>query len=234
MTTTPPPAHGTPEAPLLTTRGHAEFDVEPELASIGVTVTARGRDRRTTLDDLTRRNTDALDLIKSYGQAVTRVSTGTLTLTPELSEHGRGERVRAYLGHVHLSAELTDFTALGELTTRLADLELTRVEGPWWSLRLASPVHTKARQRAVADALQRAREYAESLGTTIAALIELADTGSEAGAPGRAPYGRSARTAFPGGPAAPAGPAAPLDLEPPRLRVSAQVSAQFTMRPPRL
>lgn len=195
MTTAPTPAHGTPDAPLLTTRGHAELDAEPELARISVTVTARGRDRRTTLDDLTRRNTTALDLIKSYDQAVTHVSTGTLTLTPELSEHGRGERVRAYLGHVHLSAELTDFTALGELTTRLADQELTRVDGPWWSLRPGSPIHTQARQRAVADALQRAREYAESLGTTIAALIELTDTGTEPGRPAHAAYGRAARRA---------------------------------------
>ncbi|MFJ9756229.1 SIMPL domain-containing protein [Streptomyces sp. NPDC101149] len=73
--------------------------------------------------------------------------------------------MHAYHGHVHLSAELNDFTALGELTTRLADLELTRVDGPWRALRPDSPTHRAARQQAVREAVQRAREYAETLGT---------------------------------------------------------------------
>ncbi|MFF7975424.1 SIMPL domain-containing protein [Streptomyces sp. NPDC007905] len=231
MTSPPTTPYGTPDAPLLVVRGEAEFDVEPEVARISVTVGARGRDRRSTLDDLTRRNAAALDLVKSYGEAVEHVSTGAVSLTPELSDRGRGERVRSYHGRVLLGAELTDFTVLGELTTRLADLELTRVDGPWWSLRPASPVYAEARRRAVAEALQRAREYAEALGTSIAALIELADTGAERTHPTRAPFERGGRRVAM---AAADQPAEPLDLEPPRLRVSAHISAQFTMRPPRI
>jgi len=229
-----PPAtspHGTPEAPLLTVHGEAEIDTEPEIARISVTITARGRDRRTTLDDLTRRNTTALDLVKSYADAVEHLTTGTITLTPELTPHGRGERVRSHHGRIHLTAELSDFTTLAELTTRLADLELTQVDGPWWSLRPDSPAPAQARRQAVHEALRRAREYADALGTTIAALVELADTGADHTHPGRAPFERGGRrTAL----AHPDEPAQPLDLEPPRLRVSAQVSAQFTMRPPQI
>ncbi|MFF9176281.1 SIMPL domain-containing protein [Streptomyces sp. NPDC014793] len=229
MTPPPAPPHGTPDAPLLTVRGEAEIDTEPEIARIGVTLTARGRDRRTTLDDLTRRNTAALDLIKSYGDAVEHLTTGAVSLAPELTPHGRGERVRSHHGRVHLTAELTDFTALAELTTRLADLELTRIDGPWWSLRPDSPVPARARRQAVHEALRRAREYADALGTTLAALVELADTGADHTRPGRTPFERGGhRTAL----AHPDEPAPPLDLEPPLLRIGAQVSAQFTMRPP--
>ncbi|MFG2261563.1 SIMPL domain-containing protein [Streptomyces sp. NPDC048720] len=210
-----PPAtspHGTPDAPLLTVRGEAEIDAEPEIARIGVTVTARGRDRRTTLDDLARRNTAALDLVKSYGDAVEHVTTGNISITPELTPHGRGERVRGHHGRVHLTAELTDF-------------------GPWWSLRPDSPVPAQARRQAVHEALRRAREYADALGTTVAALVELTDTGDDHTRPGRTPLERGARrTAL----AQPEEPPRPLDLEPPRLRVGAQISAQFTMRPPRV
>ncbi|WP_333742033.1 SIMPL domain-containing protein, partial [Streptomyces sp. IBSBF 2806] len=123
-----------PHAPLLTVHGQAELEVDPEIARLAVTLTARGRDRRTTLDDLTHRNTTALTLIKSYGQAVADLSTGALSITPELGERSRGERVRTYHGTLRLTADLTDFTALGELTTRLADLDLTTVDGPWWTL----------------------------------------------------------------------------------------------------
>ncbi|MDX2880144.1 SIMPL domain-containing protein [Streptomyces ipomoeae] len=175
--------YGTPEAPRIAVRGEARLEVDPEIARIGITVLARGKDRRTALDDLTRRNTTVLDLIKTYGEAVERLETGAFSITPQLKEKSRGERIQAYHGRVHITAELTDFTALGELTTRLADLDLTRVDGPWWALRPNSPAYKRARQQAVREAVQRAREYAEALDTTLAALVELADIGAEAPQP---------------------------------------------------
>ncbi|MFJ3301674.1 SIMPL domain-containing protein [Streptomyces sp. NPDC086549] len=223
--------YGTADAPRIAVRGEAHLEVDPEIARIGVTVNARGRDRRSALDDLTRRNAAVLDLVKSYGEAAERLETGFFSITPELSSHGRGERVRTYHGRVHIGVELSDFTALGELTTRLADLELTRVDGPWWALRPDSPVHREVRQQAVREAVQRAREYAEALGTSLAALVELADIGAESAETyGARPGGRARSMAF----AAATEEAAPLDLEPQRQHVYAQVNARFTMAPPRL
>ncbi|WP_200309355.1 SIMPL domain-containing protein [Streptomyces adelaidensis] len=230
---TPPTAvpYGTPDAPRIAVRGEAHLEVDPETARIRVTVLARGKDRRTALDDLTRRNTTVLDLIKTYGEAVERLETGALSITPELKEKARNERIHAYHGRVHITAELTDFTALGELTTRLADLDLTRIDGPWWTLRPTSPAHRQARQQAVREAVQRAREYADALGTTLAALVELADIGAETPQPLRpaAPGARMRSMA-----AAADDTPAPLDLEPQRQRVHAQVNARFTMAPPQL
>ncbi|MER5829553.1 SIMPL domain-containing protein [Streptomyces sp. NPDC002130] len=224
--------YGTPEAPRIAVRGEARLEVDPEIARIGITVAARGRDRRSALDDLTRRNAGVLDLVKSYGDAVERLETGAFSITPELTKHGRGERVRTYHGSVRVTAELTDFTSLGELTTRLADLELTRVDGPWWTLRPDSPAHREARKKAVHEAVQRAREYADALGTTLSALVELADIGAESAPPAYPPApGRMRSAAFAG--AAEDTPA-PLDLEPQRQRVHAQINARFTMVPPRL
>ncbi|MGX4692788.1 SIMPL domain-containing protein [Streptomyces sp. JNUCC 63] len=225
--------HGTPDAPRIAVRGEAHLEVDPEIARIGITVTARGKDRRSALDDLTRRNAGVIDLVKSYGQAVERLETGAFSITPELTRHGRGERVRTYHGTVHLTAELSDFTALGELTTRLADLELTRVDGPWWALRPDSPAHRQARQQAVREAVQRAREYAEALGTTLAALVEIADIGAENARPmPQAPGSMRTRAAY--GAPVPQDEAAPLDLEPERQHVYAQLNARFTMAPPKL
>ncbi|MGW7265860.1 SIMPL domain-containing protein [Streptomyces sp. NPDC054842] len=231
MTPTPDTPHhsgATPQAPHLTVRGEAHLEAQPELARIGITLTARGTDRHTTLTDLTHRNTTTLDLVKTYGDAVEHLETGTLTLTPELTRHGRGERIRAHHGHLHLTAELNDFTALGELTTRLADLDLTRIDGPWWTLRPTSPTHRQARQQAVHDALQRAREYAEALGTTLTALLDLTDTEPQP----THPLGRAMRTMTYGTENTEEPP--PLDLEPQRQHLYAQVTARFTMAPPNM
>lgn len=235
VTTDAPPTaapYGTPETPRVAVRGEARLEFDPEIARIGVAVSARGTDRRTALDDLTHRNTAVLDLIKSYGDAVEKLETGAFSITPELTRHGRAERIRAYHGRVHITAELSDFTALGELTTRLADLELTRVDGPWWALRPDSPAHGEARRQAVLEAVQRAREYAEALGARLAALVELADLGAEnAVGYGVPPAPGGMRMAAYG--AADSAEMAPaLDLEPQRQTVYAQVNARFTMTPP--
>ncbi|MER5474748.1 SIMPL domain-containing protein [Streptomyces sp. NPDC002935] len=231
-----PPAvpYGTPDTPRIAVRGEAHLEVDPEIARIGISVNARGKDRREALADLTRRNTHALDLVKSYGDAVERLETSTFTISPELGRHGRGERVRTYHGHVHITAELTDFTALGELATALADLDQTSVDGPWWALRTDSPAHRTARQQAVREAVQRAREYAEALDTTLIALVELADIGAEETHPYAltAQSTRTRRSAYGGGPTE--DEPAPLDLEPQRQHVHAQVNARFTMAPPQL
>ncbi|MFJ6567146.1 SIMPL domain-containing protein [Streptomyces sp. NPDC091292] len=230
----PPVPYGTPDAPRIAVRGQAHLDVDPEIARIAITVTARGTDRREALTDLTRRNTTVLDLVKTYGDAVEKLETGAFSISPQLTKHGRGERIRAYHGRVHLTAELTDFTALGELTTRLADLDLTHVDGPWWDLRPDSPAHRQARRTAVQEAVQRAREYADALGTTLAALVELADIGAENTNPYPAMEmaGGGMRMAAYAGSAT--DEAAPLDLEPQRQHVYAEVNARFTMAPPHL
>ncbi|WP_030772030.1 SIMPL domain-containing protein [Streptomyces sp. NRRL F-2664] len=223
--------YGTPDVPRVAVRGEARLEVDPEIARIGITVSARGTDRRTALEDLTRRNNAVIDLIKSHGDTVEKLETGTLSITPELTRHGRAERVRAYHGRVHITAEISDFTTLGELTTRLADLDLTQVDGPWWALRPTSPAHGEARRQAVLEAVQRAREYAEALGARLAALVELADLGADDATPYAAPGAGMRTMAF--STTEDAGPP-PLDLEPQRQTVHAQVNARFTMTPPQL
>ncbi|MBL1115608.1 SIMPL domain-containing protein [Streptomyces sp. 110] len=228
-----PVPYGTPEIPRVAVRGEATLEVDPEIARLTITVSARGADRRAALEDLTRRNNQVLELVKSYGEAVEKLETGAFSVAPEINPKSRHERVRAYHGRVHLTATLTDFTALGELTTRLADLELTRVDGPWWGLRPDSPAYGRARQRAVRAAVRRAREYAGALDARLVALIELADLEAEEGpfqpVAVAAPRARSGY----GGPGDRDAVAA-LDLEPQRQTVYAHVNARFTMTPPEL
>ncbi|MET9658657.1 SIMPL domain-containing protein [Streptomyces sp. NPDC006510] len=233
MTSTPP-SYGTPEHPRVAVRGDARLEVDPEIARVGITVTARGKDRRNALEDLTRRNNHVLELARSYGQAIEKLETGAFSITPELTPQSRNEKVRAYHGRVHITAVLNDFTALGEFTTRIADLEMTRVNGPWWGLRPGSPAHADARRQAVREAVQRAREYADALGAQLTALVELADLGAENTAP-PAPAAPGAMRGAAFGAAAPgSAPAPALDLEPQRQTVYAQVNARFIMSPPKL
>ncbi|MFF2776207.1 SIMPL domain-containing protein [Streptomyces sp. NPDC058052] len=223
--------HPTPAAPQVTVRGEGRLEVEPELARFWLTVSARGGDRSAVLADLTRRNTEVLGLLRARGTAVGKVETGGFSIAPEPSRRGRGEQVRAYRGRVRIGVELTDLTVLGELVPELADREQTEVDGPWWELRPDSEAYAQARRLAVAEAVRRARAYAEALGTSLGSLLELSDAGLPE--PGMPRGGGFAPMAV-GYAAEEAGGAPVLDLEPQRRTVTAEVVARFTMLPPAL
>ncbi|MFG2058223.1 SIMPL domain-containing protein [Micromonospora sp. NPDC048930] len=210
------------DAPVVAVRGEAYREVTPELARFTVTATARDRDRETTLARLAERAAAVRVLLDGAEPAVTRRETGQLRVWPETRRSG--ERVVAYHGSVSTTVTVDNFTTLGELMLRLADQEQVEVAGPWWSLRPESPAYREARHAAIADALARAREYAEALGARVTALLELADTGPSAAPP------MVARAAFAKG--GPGGAPPELELDPQPQPVQAAVEARFTISEP--
>jgi uncharacterized protein YggE len=212
------------DAPVVAVRGEAYREVAPELARFSVTATARDRDREATLTRLAERAAAVRVLLDSAGPAIDRREAGELRVWPETKRSG--ERVVAYHGSVTTTVTVTDFTALGELMLRLADQDQVEVSGPWWSLRPDSPAYREARRAAIADALARAREYAEALGARVTALLELSDTGTAA----QPMFARSAEFGRAGGGAGGAAPE--LELDPRPQSVQAAVEARFTISEP--
>ncbi|MBF9133914.1 SIMPL domain-containing protein [Plantactinospora sp. S1510] len=211
--------------PTVVVRGEAVREVPPEIARFAVTVSARDKSRPAALARLAERSDAVRALIDGYGDAIDRRETGQLWIRPELKRSG--ERVSAYAGSATTTVTVTDFGVLGELMLRLADQDQTTVAGPWWELRPGSPVHREARRAAVAEAIARAREYADALGAEVTALLQLADSGA-ADRPMM-----MTRAAF--GMAANAGGGVPeLDLDPQLQTVQATVEARFVITPPRL
>lgn len=224
----------TDQLPVISVRGEAYLEADPEIAVISVRVQARDRDRRAVLDRLVSRNRQVLDLVREYGDAVEKVESGPASAHPEFKPKGDKERVAGYAGQASAQVTVRDLSVLGELVARLAELELVTVAGPWWSLRPDSPVYREARVAAAKDATRRAEEYAAAFGGRLGELIEAADVGllnsqgwrSQAGPP--APRAMMA-AAMRGGPV---DEPPSLDLEPARQTVTAQVDARFAMRPP--
>ena len=221
----------TDQQPVISVRGEAWLEADPEIAVINVQVQARDRDRRAVLDRLVSRNRQVLDLVREYGDAVEKVESGPASAHPEFKPKGDKERVAGYAGQASARVTVRDLSVLGELVTRLAELELVTVAGPWWSLRPDSPVHREARVAAARDATRRAQEYAAAFGGRLGELIEAADVGllTSQGSQ-RAPA--SSRAFAVRQLSGHVDEAPTLDLEPARQSVTAQVDARFTMVPP--
>jgi uncharacterized protein YggE len=211
------------DAPVVAVRGEAIREVAPELAGFSVTVTARDKDRQTTLTRLTQRLDAVRTVLDGYADAIERRETAGVAVHPAWKK--AGERVSAYHGSVATTVTMTDFTALGELLLRLADQDQTSIAGPWWELRPTSPVYAEARRAAVAEAIARAREYADALGARVTSLLELADAGMGGG-------GQPKMRAMSFGTAMDAGGPPQLELEPQRQTVHALVEARFAISDP--
>ncbi|MFG1775475.1 SIMPL domain-containing protein [Micromonospora sp. NPDC049051] len=209
------------DGPVVTVRGEAYREVAPEVARFSVTARARDRDREATLTRLAERAAAVRVLLDGEGAGIDRRETGELRVRPETRRSG--ERVVAYSGSVTTTVTVSDFTALGELMLRLADQDQVEVAGPWWSLRPDSPAHREARHAALADALLRAREYAEALGAQVTALIELSDAGAME-------QPMMSRMAYAAGGAG--GGTPELELDPQPQTVHAAVQARFAISEP--
>ncbi|MEV0897698.1 SIMPL domain-containing protein [Actinoplanes sp. NPDC049802] len=211
------------EKTIVTVHGEARREVPPEQAVFTVTVSAVDRDKAALVARINQRATETAALLDRFAQAVERRETTGLQMNPEYDR--RGKRAEAYRGSISTTVTVTDFESLGELLYRLAGEDLVSISGPWWQLRPGNRAGADVRREAVADALARAREYAEAVGSELDRIVEIAD----ADAAGGHPVMRSA--AFAIGAAEDTGG---FDLSPETQSVEARVLLRVTITEPTL
>ncbi len=216
-------------SPTVSVRGEATIMVEPELATLTITIEAQGSDKQTTLDLLSRRAQAVADLVGRFASGVERSETSRLHVYPEL-DGKKTEKVRRYVGRTSTSLVVHDFAVLSDLVVGAGGIDLVSVDGPWWRLRADSDVYRQARLAAAADALTRARDYAAAFGAELAGLVEIADQGmshsQEAPMQAFAARAKMSRGGM--------GEEASFDLEPGQQQVTGQVEARFLLTQPDL
>jgi uncharacterized protein len=210
------------QQPMVVVRGAALREVPPELAQFTVAVTARDRDKDALLNRLIGRAAELRAVLDGYGEAIERRETGSVQIYPEFKRGG--ERGVTYHGTVETVVTVTDFAALGEMLPRLAGLSEASISGPWWRLRPGNRAGADVRREAITDALARAREYAEAVGSRIDRLVEIADDGLAGG--GGPVFLASAAMERGGAP--------DLSLDPQQQTVQASVIVRVTITDPDL
>ena len=213
--------------PVISVRGEANLEVEPEIAVVWVTVQARDANRQRAVELLAKRSGAISGTIKGFGEAVEKLESQPVVVQPVFKDGKPREKIAGYYARGGLTVTVRDFAILGELVTGLADGDLVTVTGPDWRLRPDSPVYRAARIAAAKDATQRAGEYAEAFGGRINGLVEAADTGMLT--PQRGPVAFAAHAVSRAG-GADEGPA--FDFEPAKQTVTAQVEARYTITAP--
>jgi uncharacterized protein YggE len=223
-----------PQQPMLAVQGEAVLEVDPEIARIEVSVAAVDRDRAKTLQLLNDRAVAVDKVLASFPDVIEKTETSGVRVSPQLAGRVARDRISGYHGAVYHAITISGFDRLGELMAQLADLDQAEVGGPWWELRPGGRVYGRVRVAAVKDAVRRARDYAEALGSDLTGLVELADarllsasrgqTEAQVMSPARLPH--RVRAAAP--------EEFSFDLVPAKQVVRATVEARFTIGEPDL
>jgi uncharacterized protein YggE len=88
---------------VISVRGEARLEVEPEIALLGVTVMAQDKDRRRAVELLAGRTRAVADLIKGYGEAVEKLESGPARVHPAFKDGKGRERVAGYVARAGFS-----------------------------------------------------------------------------------------------------------------------------------
>ncbi|GAA2027446.1 SIMPL domain-containing protein [Agromyces tropicus] len=209
--------------------GRAEERIDPELGAVALTVTSNGGDRDRVLHAVRVAHERLLAGIRDLDGAgsLESWSAGQLRVWSRRPFNSDGRQLPlVHQAAAQLEVVFRDLDALGAWVGPASSSEEITVDGVDWRLTDATRarVQETAQRAAVADAVRKARVYAEALGLSAPAPVELADHGMLSEQPMPKAHQAVAVRGFAmeaGGPPAP-------ELAPATLVVEASVDARFT------
>jgi uncharacterized protein len=207
-------------APLVTVRGEAQLEGPPDLATVGLTLHASGDSPEATRSQLAEGSAKVAGLLAEFETAVERSSTSAVHVFPVFNRR-TPPKITGYQGTFSTQIVVADLESLSALVLALTALPNSQLDGPWWSLRHDNAMYREARLAAIADARQRAADYAAAFGTAVADLVEVSDLNTGFG-------GVREMRAFAVGKGA---EDAAFEFEPATQTVSGQVTVRFSLKP---
>ncbi|MFS0867203.1 SIMPL domain-containing protein [Microbacterium sp. 179-B 1A2 NHS] len=214
---------------IITVRGESEARVAAETAVATLVVAMDGHDRAAVVEQAAA----LVDPIRSElaaraeARAIEEWSAQQISVWSDRPWNERGTQLPlVHHASVALTATFTDFAALSEWLSTLAERSGVQVGGVEWQLTPATRLQTErdVATDAVAVAVHRATAYAEAIGKSTVEALEIADVGllvgGDAGPQRESRMARAAMTMDAGG-------GTLADFRPEAIVVSAAVEARF-------
>jgi uncharacterized protein YggE len=212
--------------PTVTVRGEAQLEGPPDLATFTFTAHRAGETQDVVRSGLAEASGQVHQLLNSFEGALERSSTTGLHVVPIFGRRAQ-TKIQGFRGTFSTEVVVRDFDALSAIVLALAPVVDSQIDGPYWSLRPDNPMYRDVRLAAIAEARQRADDYAAAFGGVVLDLVEISDL--EAGFAQTRAMRASAYAMGMGAENAP-----DFEFEPAIQTVSGQVTVQFTMSAPDL
>ncbi len=168
-----------PERTIATT-GTGIVTVEPDMATFTVGMEARNEELQVAQDEVTDEANAISEMLRDRGVDEKDIVTSAYEVTPEneYDRDGNFERISHYVVRMAITITVHDIDLVGELLDESVTLGADYVSRISFSVSDPDPHIQEARKAAIADAKQKAEDYASGSSSTITGLFHLYESSS--------------------------------------------------------
>jgi uncharacterized protein len=173
----PPPA-------TMTLTGSGEVQAKPDMAVIASGVVSEAKTAREALSANNAAMAEVIAAMKKGGVAEKDLQTSGFSVEPQYvyppqGKDGRREppRIVGYKVSNRLSVKVRDLEKLGGLLDLSVSLGANQVSGVAFGITEEAPLRDEARKQAMADALRKAKLYAEAAGVSLKRILSIGESG---------------------------------------------------------
>ena len=171
----------------ITVTGEGRIEAAPDMATITLGVTHEAKEARDAMQATSEAVAKVLERLAAMGIAPRDLQTRQLSLNPlwsDSSVSGRDRRrITGFVASNTVMVRVRDLAALGGVLDAVIEDGANDFNGLRFGLQDSAPLMDEARQRAVADAMDRAKLLAGAAGVTLGPVLSIDEHGGGSVAP---------------------------------------------------
>ena len=171
----PIPSDETAVSEGLTTRGHAELKVKPDIARLTVGVTTQAAKQADAAQDNARRTTALLDALKAAGVAERDIQTDNYNVQPQYDYKPSPPVLTGFQVTNSVQVTIRDLSKAGVVVDKATQSSATDVSGLTFDLADPSAAERQALSAAVVNARGKADAMAQAAGIGRGRLLSLSE-----------------------------------------------------------
>lgn len=163
----------------LAISGTAKLSVKPDIARMSLGVLSTGK----TVAETQKQNTDKMNAItsavKAFGVKDEDIQTSNYSINPQYDWTDNRQVLRGYQVSQQLSVKIRDLDKIGDILAKAGELGSNQVGGVSFEVDDTVALQKQAREKAIADAKEKAGVLAKSLGVQLGKVVSFSeDSGS--------------------------------------------------------
>ena len=172
---TPTGAMAVGDRRTISVSGQGEVAITPDMATITLGVESSGSDLAAAQGDNATRTQAAIDQLKGQGIDPKDLQTTGYNVQPQ---YDKEQKLTGYRVVNSLRVTVRDLSKLGAMIDAAVAVGANRVAGISFDLSNKDEALKNARQAAVADARQKAEQYAQLTNTTLGGVLTISEGGA--------------------------------------------------------
>jgi len=164
----------------ITVQGRGTVEQAPDMAVISLGARFQAFTAKEAMSEVTKRTQAALDIMERLGVEPRDMQTGSLYLNP-VWEHGNNRidvaRIKGYEAGNQMRVRIRDLSILGSALDEMVSDGVNAFNGLSFALQDPSQAMDEARRKAVADAVSKAKLYAEAAGVELGQVLSISEGG---------------------------------------------------------